>query len=106
MKSGWWSMIISGIEAKKRKAIQCILQSLLTSIQGNCQGDKSTAAMFIKLSEINIKENRYQNKGKQDQMLERENCPQTDFHRKARLEPNTQGLDHFPKFFTFDIRKR
>lgn len=51
----WTSVLISGIEAKKKKAIQYILHSLLTSIHGNCHGDKSTAVTFIKVSEINNK---------------------------------------------------
>jgi len=55
MSACWTSVLISGIEAKKKKAIQCVFDSLLTSIHGNCHGDKSTAVTFIKLSEINNK---------------------------------------------------
>jgi len=92
-------VIISGTDAKKRNAIQYILHSLLTSIHGNCHGDKSTAAMFIKLSEINNKEARYQNKVTQDQMLERENHPQMDNDRKERFKRDMKGLDYFEQFF-------
>lgn len=53
--------------------------------------------MFIKLSEINNKEARYQNKVTQDQMLERENHPQMD--RKERFKRDMKGLDHFEQFF-------
>ena len=61
-------LIILGTEAKKRNVIQFILHSLLTSIHGNCHGDKSIAAMFIKLSETQKKEVRHQNAVAQYQM--------------------------------------